>query len=163
MISTLTNLKHKSVRLADLNNNDDIEYILTVLDNYKTDGMGESPPYSKIERLNLIKKFKSYPKIYIFLAFVNNKIAGGAVCFNTFSTFTTKDVLNIHDICVIKDFRGFGLGRDIMNSIIEQGIKINCGKITLEVREDNIVAQTLYSSLDFGEAIPVMKFWSKYL
>ena len=163
MASTLTSSNRSSVRIADMKDSRDMEYLFTVLDNYKADGMGESLPYTSEERKLLTRKFKEYPKIYIFLAFYNGQIAGGTVCFQTFSTFTTGDVINIHDICVLKEFRGKGLGRDLMNAVIKKAEDTGCHKVTLEVREDNEVAQNLYSSLGFGEANPPMKFWSKFL
>ncbi len=154
---------NKQVVLADLNCDQDLERILQVLDEYKNDDMGDSPPFSFFERERLKEQFRTYPRIYVFLAYYKNDLAGGAVCFNTFSTFTAMDVINIHDICILKEFRGLGLGREIMDEIIEVAKELQCSKVTLEVREDNEVAKNLYSSLGFRDSHPVMKFWSKQL
>jgi ribosomal protein S18 acetylase RimI-like enzyme len=39
----------------------------------------------------------------------------------------------------------------------------NCGKITLEVRKDNLNARDLYKNQGFTEAPHSMFFWIKYL
>jgi len=149
------------VRLADLKNPEDIFSIIKVLDNYKKDSMGSSPPYTIKERKILANKFRDHPNILVFLIFSKKELVGGAVCFTTFSTFLVGDVINIHDICILKKFRGLGLGRLLMEFIINKARELTCAKVTLEVREDNSVARNLYSSLGFKESTPVMNFWSK--
>lgn len=162
MKSILKNLKFKIFE-ADLSNKKYLEDILKVLDDYKSDGMGASPPYTQNERKILKYYFESHPTVKVFLLYVDNKIAGGSVCFQSFSTFSAKIILNIHDLSVLKAYRGHGYGRKLMNSIIIKARELDCSKITLEVREDNCKAQKLYSSLGFKESKPVMYFWHKPL
>lgn len=141
----------------------DIDAILEVLEHYKKDGMGQSPEFTPDERERLKEQFKTYPKVLVFLAYCDDDLAGGVVSFNTFATFAVKDIINIHDICVLKAYRGLGVGRKLMDAVISKAKEIDCSKVTLEVREDNEVAQSLYSSLGFIEATPVMHFWHKPL
>ncbi|MHB9142771.1 MAG: GNAT family N-acetyltransferase, partial [Paludibacter sp.] len=60
-------------------------------------------------------------------------------------------------------YRGKGLGKALMKKLEDISIERNYCKITLEVREDNAVAQNLYRSLGYGECQPKMLFWTKKL
>ncbi len=162
MKSTLRSLKFKIV-IADLSDKRYLEDILKVLDAYKCDDMGQSPPYNNDERKRLHSYFFSHPTVMVFLLYVDNQVAGGSVCFTSFSTFSVKTILNIHDLCILKQYRGNGYGTELMKSIIINAKELDCSKVTLEVREDNCVAKKLYSSLGFMESTPVMNFWHKSL
>jgi ribosomal protein S18 acetylase RimI-like enzyme len=74
-----------------------------------------------------------------------------------------KAYLNIHDIVVYERFRSKGLGKALMEKLVEISVERDYCKITLEVREDNQVAQSLYRSLGFEECKPNMFFWTKKL
>jgi ribosomal protein S18 acetylase RimI-like enzyme len=41
--------------------------------------------------------------------------------------------------------------------------KLGCSKVTLEVRDDNLVAKSLYKSLGFKDSDPPMLYWTKML
>lgn len=146
-----------------MNNFRELNDIIYVLESYKMDSMGESEPYTLNQRRKLIEQLKFYPRLYVFLAYRDDKVTGGALCFNTFSSFTAMDIINIHDICVIKEFRKLGIGHLLMKSIILKASELNCSRVTLEVRADNGIARRLYRSLNFTESIPVMNFWRKDL
>ena len=63
--------------------------------------------------------------------------------FKAFEAFTFE--LLIHDFFVHPDFRGKGLANNLMQELIRISNERKYCKITLEVREDNFVAQGLYS------------------
>lgn len=155
--------EHYSIMEADPADSRSLDDLLTVLNAYKSEGMGEGVPYSEQELTLLKGQFNSSPSVLVFLVYAGDAIAGASVCFKTFSTFSAANVLNVHDLCILREFRGKGLGRGLMQAIIEKGRELLCSKITLEVREDNGIAQDLYKSLDFGESQPVMRFWRKML
>jgi ribosomal protein S18 acetylase RimI-like enzyme len=90
-------------------------------------------------------------------------VAGVATCFENFSTFMVKPYLNIHDFFVHPDFRGKGLANRLMQELISIANERKYCKITLEVREDNLVAQGLYKSHGFEDCKPNMLFWTKKL
>ena len=50
-----------------------------------------------------------------------------------------------------------------MQAIELEAQRLNCAKITLEVRDDNTTAQALYSKTGYGHCEPPMLFWVKYL
>lgn len=153
----------KTVIEADLNNTDQMNDLLFVLESYKTGEMGDGIPYTSGEKARLSTQFLIHPNVMVFLIYSRGKIAGGSVCFKSFSTFTTGNLLNIHDLCIIEEFRGRGLGRELMESIAQKGRDLLCSKITLEVRDDNGIAKGLYKKFRFEDASPIMHFWSKKL
>ena len=122
--------------------------------------MGDTEPLNKLEQLRLVDGLANHPTAEVLFALTDSKIVGLATCFVNFSTFTVKSYLYIHDIVVLAEYRGKGIGKMLMQKLIEisQGRKY-C-KITLEVREDNATAKALYKSLGFGECEPKMNFWN---
>ena len=146
---------------ADCRNPQDIRFLLDMLDIYKTDAMGGENAFSKEEQRRLIDLFENTPNVLAFLAFAETEAVGASVCFTSFSTFAAKPLINIHDICISPRYRNRGLGRSMMLAIMQKAENLECGKITLEVREDNQVAKHLYTSLGFVESSPNMLFWHK--
>lgn len=57
--------------------------------------------------------------------------------------------IDIHNIAVHPDYRRNGVGRSMLNHIIDQARRIGSQNITLEVRKSNEAAQALYRSLGF--------------
>lgn len=60
------------------------------------------------------------------------------------------DEAHITNVAVRKLSRGCGLGRSIMQHMISVAKQKGACKMTLEVRENNAVAQNLYKSLGFS-------------
>lgn len=60
------------------------------------------------------------------------------------------DEAHITNVAVHPDARGQGVGRLLMEQIIERTESRGCRRITLEVRRSNQIAQNLYSSLGFA-------------
>lgn len=148
---------------ADLNDSRHINDLLKVLENYKTGEMGDGVPYTDTEKARLTTQFTVHPNVMVFLIYSEGEIAGGSVCFKSFSTFNTDNIINIHDLCINDKFRGKGLGRALTEYIVEKGRELLCSRLTLEVREDNGIAQSLYKKFGFDDMSPKMHFWRKKL
>lgn len=149
---------------ADLDNPEHVNDILKVLENYKTGDMGDGIAYTESEKARLKTQLKLHPSVMVFLIYNDKKeIVGGSVCFKSFSTFNTDNIINIHDLCVIDKYRGKGYGRALTEYIVEKGREQLCSRITLEVREDNGIAQDLYKKFGFADMAPKMHFWRKKL
>ena len=58
---------------------------------------------------------------------------------------------HITNIAVKKDYRGFGVGDNILQSLIYYCASKNVHNMTLEVRKSNIIAQNLYKKYKFVE------------
>jgi len=58
---------------------------------------------------------------------------------------------DIQTIAVSSDQRGKGLGRKLMNRLLEECNRVGIGEVFLEVRADNPTAESLYKSLGFEQ------------
>ncbi|EHH2514726.1 GNAT family N-acetyltransferase [Vibrio parahaemolyticus] len=115
---------------------------------------------------SVIARLFALPYFYGFISFVDNKPAGFAVCFESFSTYRAQRVMNIHDFMVSDNFRSKGVGRAQLNGIEQYCHDNDYVKITLEVGDDNVAAKKLYSSLGYEDYRVVLKgqqHWQKYL
>ena len=83
------------------------------------------------------------------LAFVDGEPAGLAICFEGFSTFQCRPLLNIHDLIVSTNHRGKGLSKLLLKKTEEIARRLGCCKLTLEVLEENSIARNAYRSFGF--------------
>lgn len=58
---------------------------------------------------------------------------------------------HVLNVCVRPDLQGHGLGRHLMNHLIDSARDLGMSMMLLEVRPSNEVAQALYASLGFNE------------
>ena len=135
---------------ADLENPIHADALVFLLNEYARDIMGGGEDLSPSTKVNLVPELKKRPGVHIVLAFLEGEPAGLANCFEGFSTFACKPLLNIHDIAVVPKFRGRGLSKKIMRKVEEIARAIGCCKITLEVLEGNTLARNLYSACEFA-------------
>jgi ribosomal protein S18 acetylase RimI-like enzyme len=152
-----------SFEFCDYENPLHLTALVDLLNHYMTDPMGEAPPLNKLQQLRLVDGLSNHPAALVLFVLYDGEIVGLATCFINFSTFNVKSYLYIHDIVVYADFRNKGLGKALMEKLIEISTEREYCKITLEVREDNFQAQGLYYSLGFEECTPGMLFWTKKL
>lgn len=61
------------------------------------------------------------------------------------------DEAEIPNVCVKASARKQGVGRKMMNVLVEEAEKLGIATLFLEVRESNTAARTLYTSLGFVE------------
>jgi ribosomal protein S18 acetylase RimI-like enzyme len=142
--------------------------IVELLNAYALDEMGGSTALSGHTRDNLISELRKRQGVHILLAYTDNTAVGLAICFEGFSTFACKPLLNIHDIAVIKPYRGRGISKRLLAKAEEIAIRLGCCKLTLEVLEGNTLAQAAYKASGFAgyELAPQMgkaMFWQKKL
>ena len=128
--------------------------------------MGGGVPLSDSTKNNLVKELSNIPHAFSVLCYVNNKPAGLINCFEAFSSFQCKPLINVHDVIVLADFRGHGISQLMLKEVEEIAKKKGCCKITLEVLEGNKVAQRSYKKFGFAgyELNPLMGkalFWEK--
>jgi len=148
---------------GDLNNAEHAEQFLRLTAAYMADPMGEVNPWTDQQKVDVLKEMKQHPCALILFAKADDKIVGICTCFYAYSTFLAKPLLNIHDIYVDEQYRGIGIAKKLIGSIDQEAVNKNCGKITLEVRRDNLNARDLYKNQGFTEAPHSMFFWIKYL
>lgn len=61
------------------------------------------------------------------------------------------DEAHVSNVAVHPDFRGHGLGECLMRCLMAQGLAQGLKRMTLEVRDGNIIAQNLYLKLGFRQ------------
>ena len=154
------NIQFEKCNFADLQHCADF---LKLLKAYMTDPMGDSKPLGNEKEKDLIHGLSSHPSSFVVFASVEAQRVAMATCFINFSTFKVKPYTNIHDIIVLSEYRGLGIGKALLEEIIRMAEEQGHCKVNLEVRDDNIVAQKLYNQLGFADCEPPMWFWTKCL
>ncbi len=153
---------------ADYNNLDHCADLLFLLDAYAMDPMGGGEPLGEYSRKNLCKILRTRTDVLTLLCYVDGKPAGICNCVEGFSTFKAKPLLNIHDMGVVKEFRGLGISHKLLQRSEEIAKQRSCCKLTLEVLDGNDVAKQSYLKYGFScyELDPEMggaMFWEKPL
>jgi ribosomal protein S18 acetylase RimI-like enzyme len=146
---------------CDFENPMHLKALADLLNMYMADPMGDSPQLNKLQQLRLVDGLSNHPSSFVLFEIYAGTIVGFTTCFINFSTFMVKPYLNIHDFFVHPDYRGKGFANSLMQELIIISKERKYCKITLEVREDNHVAQGLYKSLGFENCKPAMFFWTK--
>lgn len=139
-----------------------------LLNHYAQDPMGGGHGLPADRLLQLPAELAKRPHAFSVLAFVSGEPAGLVNCFEGFSTFACRPLVNVHDVMVLEKFRGLGLSQKMLQKVEEIARQRGCCKITLEVLEGNEVAQASYRKFGFDDSIfdPAygrMLFWSKPL
>ncbi|AYG08233.1 GNAT family N-acetyltransferase [Pseudomonas fluorescens] len=153
---------------ASYSNSVHAEAIGLLLNHYAQDPMGGGHALSADLLQQLPAELAKRPHAFSVLAFVGGEPAGLVNCFEGFSTFACRPLVNVHDVVVKEPFRGLGLSQKMLQKVEEIARQRGCCKITLEVLEGNPVAQASYRKFGFDDSIfdPAhgrMLFWSKAL
>ncbi len=127
--------------------------IVDVLDSYASDPVGGGEPLAPEVRQQLVAALGDHPCARVLLAFAGDDPVGIAVCFVGLSTFSARPLLNVHDLAVVPDWRGKGVGRTLLLAAEERARRDGCCKLTLEVQEDNLRARGLYESFGFTDFV----------
>jgi ribosomal protein S18 acetylase RimI-like enzyme len=154
--------------LADYSSEQHSNDIISLLNDYALDPMGGGEALSSYVKENLVIELaKQYGAITV-LAYIDDKPAGLINCFQGFSTFKCKPLLNIHDVVVLNQYRDQGICQKMLNKVEELATEKDCCKLTLEVLQGNEAAKKAYINYGFeayeldpanGKAL----FWQKTL
>ena len=144
------------------------EAIGFVLNHYAEDAMGGGQSISLDTQRQLAIELAKRPHAFSVLAFISGEPVGLVNCFEGFSTFLCRPLVNIHDVAVVAQYRGLGISQKMLAKVEEIARQRGCCKMTLEVLEGNTVAQNAYRKLGFAgyELDPAMgkaMFWQKTL
>jgi len=152
----------------DLNDSHHREALVTLLNAYATDPMGGSQALTEQVRSGLPDALQARSDYLGFLAIKDNEYIGLVNCFEGFSTFDCRPLLNIHDVIVTAQCRGLGVSKRMLSAVAQAAQARGCCKLTLEVLEGNTLAQAAYRAVGFapyeldpskGKAL----FWHKAL
>ena len=142
--------------------------LVLLLDSYARDPMGGGEPLNQFVKDNLVAELSKRDFGLSLIAYVDNQPAGLLNAFEGFSTFACKPLFNVHDMVVLEKFRGLQLSQLLLQRLENIARAKGCCKITLEVLEENSIAQQAYQKAGFAgyELDPQMgkaMFWQKKL
>ncbi len=153
---------------ADYHNPQHQQDLLYLLDQYARDPMGGGEGLKSSVKKTLIDQLQKRDFACTVLAYVDDQPAGIANCFEGFSTFAAKPLINIHDLAVVSEFRGMGISQALLQEVENIACEKGCCKVTLEVLSGNQTAINSYQKFGFrqyeldpekGQA----QFWEKKL
>lgn len=142
--------------------------LVQMLNEYACDPMGGGKSLPEYVKGTLTDELAKRNNAFSLLAYHGETAVGLANCFEGFSTFKAKPLVNIHDIVVHPDHRGQGVGRKLLEVVEEESRRRGACKITLEVLSGNNAAKQAYINFGFegyeldpeaGHAL----FWEKPL
>jgi GNAT superfamily N-acetyltransferase len=153
---------------VDYHNHQQAEALTSLMAIYAKDPMGGGQTLEPKVLASLVKELAKREYAFSVLAYVNDQAVGLINCFEAFSTFKARPLVNIHDVIVHKDYRGLGLSQKMLEKIELLARDRGCCKLTLEVLEGNAVARSAYEKFGFKgyELDPGMGkalFWEKKL
>ncbi len=122
-----------------------------LLNEYAEDPMGGGEALAEDVKQNLSTELSKVPSAFSVICYVDGKAAGLTNCFEAFSTFKCKPLINIHDVVVKKEFRGLGISQLMLARVEERAKEKGCCKVTLEVLEGNKVAQNAYIKFGYSD------------
>jgi ribosomal protein S18 acetylase RimI-like enzyme len=157
-----------TTKLANYQDTTDAQHLIELLDDYAKDTMGGAKALTAYTRENLVASLAQTPGAYTVLVYVDDQPAGLANCFQGFSTFKCKPLINIHDLAVSPQFRGLKLSLRLLQAVENEAIARGCCKVTLEVLAGNTIAKQAYLKYGFAgyELDPETgkaEFWEKPL
>ncbi len=153
---------------ADYFNEQHAKDIPMLLDKYASDPMGGGKPLDEHIKNNLVEALSKLQHAFSIIAYIDEQPAGLVNCFEAFSTFSCKPLVNIHDVVVIDEYRGHGVSQKMLDKVEEIAISKDCCKVTLEVLGNNEIAKAAYRKFGFSgyELDPnagAALFWQKKL
>ena len=144
----------QDVLIAEANLEDSVhqEAVFALISSYARDSRGKPVDLPDSVRRNLVSGLRGHPTSLVLLAFQHDRPIGIAVCFFGFSTFAARLTINVHDLVVLEEFRGKGVGSQLLDAVESRAKENGCCKVTLEVLEKNESARELYQRRGFGRA-----------
>lgn len=161
---------HKQLNTVkvDYTNKTHLEHLFHLLQMYAKDPMGGGEAIDEDIIRGLPEALASRSYMHSFIVYEAESPIAFANCIESFSTFSGKGVMNIHDFGVQEKSRGLNVSQFLLSSIEQFAKSIGCSKITLEVLQENLSAKRAYTKAGFnayqldpnlGDAM----FWHKYI
>ena len=89
--------------------------IALLMNSYAKDPMGGGKPLDDEVINNIATELSKLPYAFSIIGYIDGLPAGLVNCFELFSTFSCRPLINIHDMIVLKNFRGQGLSQKTNN------------------------------------------------
>jgi GNAT superfamily N-acetyltransferase len=102
--------------------------------------------------------FGVHPAAEVVIGYADSEPAGFALFFHTYSTFLGQRGLYLEDLFVLPEWRGRGLGRQLLSHLARLAVERNCGRMEWSVLNWNEPAIRVYTGVG---AMP-MDEWTVY-
>ena len=138
------------VCLADYKDPMQREALLLLLDAYARDPAGGGAPLSEFVRTHLLDELAKRAAAFSVLAFDGPTPVGLVNCFEGFSSFACKPLVNVHDVVVLAAHRGRRIAQLMLAKVEEIARERGACKLTLEVLTGNAQAIKAYEREGFA-------------
>ena len=139
------------VQRVDYLNVHDAQALVFLLDAYAQDPMGGGEALKPEASARLCNDLSQIAGAISFIAWLDHKPIGLINCFEGYSTFKAKPLLNVHDIAVLDGYRGQGVGQALLQAAEAHALSRGCCKLTLEVLSGNAPAMQSYKRFGFEQ------------
>jgi GNAT superfamily N-acetyltransferase len=102
--------------------------------------------------------FGPRPQAEVILAFAGDRAAGFALFFHNYSTFLARQGIYLEDLFVFPQFRGRGIGKQLLTHLAALAVERGCGRLEWSVLDWNTDAIRFYQSL----GAKAMDEWTVY-
>jgi len=139
------------IKRVDYLDAQDAQALVFLLDAYAQDPMGGGEALNPENAARLCSDMACIAGAASFIAWLESKPIGLINCFEGYSTFKAKPLLNVHDIAVLSGHRGQGVGQALLKAAEENARARGCCKLTLEVLSSNAQALSSYKRFGFSQ------------
>jgi GNAT superfamily N-acetyltransferase len=91
--------------------------------------------------------FGSHPAAEVVIGYAGEQPAGFALFFHNYSTFLAQRGLYLEDLFVLQEWRGRGLGRQLLAHLARIAVERNCGRMEWSVLDWNEPALRVYRGI----------------
>ena len=138
------------VLLADYRNPVHARALVDLLDSYARDPAGGSAPLAPEVLAGLPEALAVRPQAFSVLAYDGPQAVGLVNCFEGFSTFACKPLVNVHDVVVRPSHRGQRVAQRMFACVEQEARARGACKLTLEVLSANHSALRAYAREGFA-------------
>ncbi len=124
--------------------------LIDLLDAYARDPAGGGQPLGDFAKTHLVQELAARPQAFSVLAFDGALPVGLVNCFEGFSTFACRPLVNVHDLVVLASHRGRRVGEQMLAEVEAIARERGACKLTLEVLRGNAPAIKLYERVGFA-------------
>lgn len=143
-----------TVRPVDYADPRDAQALVALLDAYASDPAGGGTPLAAAVKAALPQALRQRPYAFSVMAWAEGEGVEQAVglvnCFEGFSTFAARPLVNIHDVAVLPGWRGQRVVQKMLAVVEQMARERGACKLTLEVLQGNAPALRAYEREGFA-------------
>lgn len=137
-------------RLVDYLDPQQADALVRLLDAYACDPAGGGQRLDAEAKRQLPAALAARPQAFSVLAYdAQDEPVGLINCFEGFSTFACRPLVNVHDVVVLAHARGQGVAQRMLAVVEEEARRRGACKLTLEVLSGNAPALNAYRRAGF--------------